>query len=360
MKKFRLWKLPFLKWATSGAAFAFSVLLFSPISHVTNIQQELKDSLSIVAVGDVMLDGNALPFIRKKGADYPFDSTKTIIQSADIAFANLEAPFTSSGNIFKKKFIFKVPPEYAVGLVYAGFDILSLANNHILDYGKRGLLSTLHTLDSLGIAHCGAGRDLKEAEQESILKKNGWRVGFLAYSLTYPEGFWATSERCGTAYPDLKGLKKNISSLKRKVDIVVVSFHWGSELMIHPKSYQRFYAHRAIDWGADLVLGHHPHVLQGLEIYNSKLIAYSLGNFVFGSYSSKVQESIILKVRFDRNGSLTAQVIPIFVFNFKVRFQPRLLKRDARGKVLQKLNIISKDLNQGEKIIAESGYIIKN
>ncbi len=355
MKKFRLWKFSFLKWVTSGAVFIFSALLFPSISHAPK-----KDSFSIVAVGDVMMDGNAFSFIRKKGADYPFDSTRTIIRSADIAFANLEAPFTSSGNVFKKKFVFKVPPKYAGGLVRAGFDVLSLANNHILDYGERGLLSTLNTLDSLGIAHCGAGRNRKEAERESILKRDGWRIGFLAYSLTYPDGFWATSKRYGTAYPELKELKKSINSLRKKVDVVVVSFHWGSELMTHPKPYQRFYAHRAIDWGADLVLGHHPHVLQGLEIYNSRLIAYSLSNFVFGSYSSKVRESMILKIRFDRNGSFMAKVIPISVFNLKVQFQPRLLRGDAGEKVIRTLNTISKDLNQGKKIIGESGLIIKD
>ena len=361
MKKFRAWELSLLKWIRGSAVFIFSVLFYPPIFHVANIQHESKDSLSIVAVGDIMMGGSALSFIQKKGSDYPFDSTRAIVNSADITFANLEAPFTSSGNVFKKKFTFKVPPEYADGLLHTGFDILSLANNHILDYGRKGLLSTFHTLDSLGIAYVGAGRNRKEAEQEKILERDGWRVGFLAYSLTYPEEFWATTNRCGTAYPEIKELKKSISSLRKKVNIVVVSFHWGSELMTHPKPYQKFYAHCAIDWGADLVLGHHPHVLQGLEMYHSKLIVYSLGNFVFGSYSSKVRESIILKVCFDKNGSLTtAKVIPICVFNSKVQFQPRLLHGTSKGKVIQTLNTISKKLNRGKKIIGESGDIIKN
>jgi len=127
--------------------------------------------------------------------------------------------------------------------------------------------------------------------------------------------------------------------------------------MRHPKVYQRNYAHQAIDSGADLIIGHHPHTLQGLEIYQGKLIAYSLGNFVFGSYSRSVEESMILKVRFE-NGSLKeAEIIPIDVNNYRTNFQPKLLHAGQKQRVILELNEISKQYNRGKSIIDDSGLI---
>jgi len=314
--------------------------------------------ISFAAVGDLMLGGPALSVIREKGSDYPFDSTRSVLQQADFAFANLEAPFTLTGDIFKKTFTFRVPPEYAGGVLRTGFDLLTLANNHILDYGPEGLFSTLKVLDSLHIAHCGADSNLDKAEGGIILNKQGWRIGFLAYSLTYPSEFWATSERSGTAYPHIRRLQQTIETMKSQTDLVVVSFHWGGELMTTPKPYQRSYAHQAIDWGADLVIGHHPHVLEGLELYKGRLIAYSLGNYAFGSYSYSAKVSIILKLYFDSKGPLLAEVIPISVFNNDVQFQPRLLKGDKRDQVIHMLNEISTDLNNGEEIVGSSGLVM--
>jgi len=319
-----------------------------------------KVSLSLVAVGDVMMGGSALPVIRKKGIDYPFHLTRAILRTADISFANLEAPFTLSGRPFDKTFTFRVPPEYAEGLDRAGFDVLTLANNHTLDYGPEGLCSTLEVLDRLGIAFCGVGRNVEEAERGVILERGGWRIGFLAFSLTYPSAFWATLQKCGTAYPHLDRLKKTLRRMREEVDVVVVSFHWGGELKTYPKSYQRYYAHRAVEWGADLVVGHHPHVIQGLEIYRDRLIAYSLGNFVFGSYSLNARESIILRTRFDRKGFLLAEVIPISVFNLDVHFQPRVLEGSSRKRVVHTLNDISRNLNGGNEIVSESGLIVSD
>lgn len=322
-----------------------------------NSESERK-AISLIAVGDLMMGGSALSVIKKKGPDYSFALTQSIFHSADIAIANLEAPFTLSGKAFDKTFTFRVPPSYAHGIVNAGFDVLTLANNHILDYGPEGLFSTLKILDSLKIAHCGAGRNLEEADRGTILQREGWKVGFLAYSLTYPSAFWATLKRCGTAYPNIKRLKNRIQSLKKETDLVVVSFHWGGELKTHPKPYQRFYAHQAVKWGADLVIGHHPHVLQGLELYQGRLIAYSLGNFVFGSYSRNSRESIILKIRFDRKGFLLAEMIPISVYNFEIQFQPRPLKGKFRQKVILTLNNISVGLNGGKQVVGETGIIL--
>ena len=340
----------------------FGIEVFSPIMrrpYRRFISPEFYHiPISSVAVGDLMMGGSALSIIRTKGSEYPFEPTKSILRTADIAMANLEAPFTLKGEPFEKTFTFRVPPEFVQGIYDAGLDVLTLANNHILDYGPEGLFSTMALLDSLGIAYCGAGRTIKEAEDGVILQRGHWRIGFLAYSLTYPAEFWATSSKSGTAYPHPQRMEKNIRMLKEEVDLVVVSFHWGGEKMVRPKSYQRRYGHQAIDCGADLVIGHHPHVLQGLELYKDRLIAYSLGNFVFGSYSKNARDSIILKVRYDRQGLLLAEVIPISVFNYDVKFQPRLLEGVSREKVIRTVKELSIPLNRGKDIIRKSGLIV--
>jgi poly-gamma-glutamate synthesis protein (capsule biosynthesis protein) len=314
--------------------------------------------VSIMAVGDVMMGGSALSMIRQNGPDYPFLKTRAWLKKADYAIGNLEAPFTDYGEPASKTYTFRVPPLMAKGLVSAGFDVVTLANNHILDYGEAGMRSTWAILDSLGIAWCGAGEDRYSAGRSVILEHMGWKVAFLAFSLTYPGEFWATSNRAGTAYPHMEIMREELSRCRSLADLIIVSFHWGQELRATPKSYQRLYAHRAVEWGADLVLGHHPHVLQGLEIYKGRLIAYSLGNYVFGSYSRNSRDSVLLKVVFDSQGAIFAEAIPINVYNYQVHFQPRPLERSSRKKVLDHLNTISMPLNGNRRLIGENGLIL--
>jgi len=310
--------------------------------------------ISIAAVGDIMVGNHTAYYIKKYGTDYPFDSTRAIISSAHIGFGNLEAPFTTGGTKFEKKFNFKVPPEHAIGLVNAGFDVVNLANNHMLDYGIEGLESTLAILDSIGLAHCGAGMTREQAQQPAILTRNGYRIAFLGYSMTFPEEFWATHRHGGTSYP--YRIKKDIQHSDSLADFVVVTFHWGREGMNYPREYQKVFAHQAIDYGADLVLGHHPHVLQGLEIYKNRLIAYSLGNFSFSSYSRKATESMILHARLTDTGLLFARIVPISVNNLAIAFQPRLLRGAAADSVIAHVRQYSRPLNSTD-IIDENGYI---
>lgn len=316
------------------------------------------NTISLTAVGDLQMGASCTPVIKKKGYCYPFDSTEMIIKKADIAIANLEAPFAEKGRPFNKTFTFKVPFDFLQGPLAAGFDIFTLANNHILDYGNQGLFTTLHALDSVGIKHCGAGKDLADAEKPCIINYGKWRIGFLAFSLTYPAEFWAYKNKPGTAYPNIQRIKKILNNLKENTNLIVVSFHWGGELKKFPKPYQILYAHQVIDYGADIVLGHHPHILQGLEFYKGKLIAYSLGNYVFGSYSRNVKYSMILKLRYDCKGFLLAEVIPIYVYNPEVNFQPVILRGEDKMKVIKELNRISRKFNKGKNIISKTGLIV--
>ena len=316
-------------------------------------------TLTVAAVGDVMMEGSALPVIRLKGPDYPFDSTRAVLSSADLAIANLEAPFGTEGRPFPKEFTFRVPPEFAPGLVNAGFDVVNLANNHILDFGRRPFFATLGLLDSLGIAVCGAGMNLDSAEAGATLVRKGWRTAFLGFSLTYPESFWASREKSGTAFAVKERIAGKIGTLRRNCDLVVVSFHWGKELHSRPEPYQREFAHAAIDAGADLVLGHHPHVPQGFELYRGKPVAYSLGNFVFGSRSTQCREGVLFVARFDSAGFAGAEAVPLAVDFRKVLYQPRMLRGADRENAVRVLNRISRGLNGGRDILSSSGEMRK-
>lgn len=310
--------------------------------------------LTITAVGDIMLAGMDLA----QGIDFPFDSTRALLQSADIAIGNLEAPFGFGGKPFDKKFTFRVSPQWGPSLVHAGFDVLNLANNHILDYGVGPFFHTLHILDSLGLVHCGAGVNRDSAEAPAILCRNGIRLAFLGFSLTYPEAFWATAKRPGTAFPEKNRVAFLIDSLQSYVDLIVVSYHWGKELHAFPEAYQREFAHLSIDAGADLVLGHHPHVLQGIEFYKNVPIVYSLGNFVFGSRESKCVPSGIFVGVFSDSGFVRGKVIPIDVHYSKTGSQPRIATHERGKSILKMWNQISLSLNRGQSVIGENGELL--
>lgn len=316
-----------------------------------------KNVFSLIATGDLMMTARVQPLIKKYGVHYPFDQTRNLLQKANIAMTNLEAPFSRSGLPFKKKYTFRTPPSYIAGICSSGIDLFTLANNHMMDYGVQGLETTLTLLDQHALYHCGAGLNRKQAEAASIVQVNKRKIAFVAYSLTYPEEFWAKNNKAGTAYPHETRIIKHIRMLKKENDAVVVSFHWGGERLVHPKNYQKNYAHRVIDAGADIVIGHHPHVLQGFEIYKNKLIAYSLGNYVFGSYSHTVDYSVLLKIWFDDNGPLLASLYPIDINNYRVAFQPRFLSDDKNKDLFTYLNGLSRDLNKNNDIISQTGCI---
>jgi poly-gamma-glutamate capsule biosynthesis protein CapA/YwtB (metallophosphatase superfamily) len=188
--------------------YVFPISITREIKRLPIPPTRISPAISIAAVGDIMIGNHTTYYIQKYGVDYPFDSTREILSQAHIAFGNLESPFTHTGTKFDKRFNFKVPPEFAPGLLRAGFDVVTLANNHILDYGIEGLENTLAVLDSIGLAYCGAGVTSDQAQQPAIIERNGFRIGFLGYSMTFPEEFWATRTRGGTNYP--YNLKENI------------------------------------------------------------------------------------------------------------------------------------------------------
>lgn len=298
--------------------------------------------ITIAAVGDIMLGHRAGPWLRRKGPGYPFERILPVLQEAQVVIGNLEAPISRRGTaVENKKFTLRAGPEAAQALQAAGIDVVSLANNHILDFGPLALQDTLTALGEQGILWSGAGMDLAAARVPAILHREGRTIAFLSYSLTFPIEFYASPGRPGTAPGYKDYVRRDIKAARSRADLVVVSFHWGAELMITAKDYQRELARKSIDWGADLVLGHHPHVLQELELYRGRLIAYSLGNFVFGSESARTNTSMILLCTFERKTLVRAEAVPLDVNNYRVAYRPRVLKGSKAKAVIGDINRVS-------------------
>jgi len=266
--------------------------------------------ITLAAVGDVMLARMVGVRIARYGAEYPFEETKEILRSTDITFANLESPIAKNARLQPKALAFKAKPSAVDGLVRAGFDVVSLANNHALDAGRSGLRETMGFLRDAGIAAVGVGEDASAAREPVIMEAGGMRVAFLAYCDLFPRRYYR-DDALTFARADAETLSEDIASAKRQADVVIVSFHWGHEYRFRSSERQRKLAHLAIDSGADLVLGHHPHVLQETEWYHGGFIAYILGNFVFDPRHRDTNESAILMVTLSPSGARQVKAIPV-------------------------------------------------
>jgi len=308
-----------------------------------------KSSITLVAVGDIMLGGSAQEVLLKEGYNYPFKKTAPLLAYADIVIGNLEGPLTSICNSsmdLDKQYVFRSPAEkVAPALKQAGFNILSLANNHIMDYGVAGMDDTLQALAQYNIYSAGVGHNIKQSRAGTIINTENGKLGFLSYSLTFPESFWATENSAGAAFGHQQQIVDDITRLKKIADSVIVSFHWGREKTTELRPYQPKLAHAAIDAGAAVILGHHPHVLQAIEKYNGGLILYSLGNFVFGSYSQDAINSVVARVTLLNGEFHSAELTPINVLNTEVIFQPEVLTGNAASSVINHINQLSRVTN---------------
>jgi poly-gamma-glutamate capsule biosynthesis protein CapA/YwtB (metallophosphatase superfamily) len=311
------------------------------------------EELVITAVGDVMLAGSGTPTYNREGYDYPFVKLAPELAKGDLLVGNLEAPIARCGAEFTtKQFRFKTDPRAAAAFKRVGFKVMTLANNHMLDYGAEGLRETLGYLDQQRIGHSGAGENLAAARKEAVVTVKGKTVAVLAYSFTFPEEFYAGSERPGTAPGQPGYYREDIVRAKANYDFVVVSFHWGAEKATEPKPYQLAAAHLAIDAGADLVIGHHPHVLQGIELYKGRAIFYSLGNFVFGSISPTSDRSVIARVTLVGDQQ-QIELVPLNILNSEIRYQPVVLAGASGEAVIDSLNELCRPL--GTSIVWEGG-----
>jgi len=300
--------------------FLMVVLLLLPM-----LQSLEASEIVLQAAGDVMLGGRWEEQVARNKYLYPFERIAPELRKGDITLINLEAPLTSGGKEFSnKKYRFRVNPLAAEAFKKSGITVVNLANNHIMDYGAEGLLDTLCQLDKTGISHVGAGENLSAARKPVIFDIKATKVAILGYSLTLPNEFWAGSKKAGTVPLLEKLVKEDIVLARKQAKIVVVTVHWGEEGKTTLRPYQSRLGRMMIDAGADAVIGHHPHILQGIERYKRGLIFYSLGNFIFASKSRIADKTVLVRLRFD--GELrTAELIPINIRHKEVGFQPALI-----------------------------------
>ncbi|MGI6684660.1 MAG: CapA family protein [Bacillota bacterium] len=320
--------------------------------------------ISLIAVGDVMLARKLDKLISLKGMDYPFFHTRDILSSADITFANLESPLSDQGKKIDGKGIwFRGKPENREALIQAGFDVISLANNHALDYDSPALLQTIDLLSAAGIKPVGGGKDINEARSPVIIEREGIKIAFLAYSemadivwsYKHPRRLKATEEIPGIAPLVVEQIIEDIENVKSQADFVFLSLHWGVEYQDMPESYQIEMAHQLIDAGADVILGHHPHCLQGVELYHDGLIAYSLGNFVFDqNWSEKTREGLLLSIKMDPTSLLAAELIPMFVNDG----QPIIAEGERVENILNRTKNISEKLGTNLEVTDGKAVII--
>jgi poly-gamma-glutamate capsule biosynthesis protein CapA/YwtB (metallophosphatase superfamily) len=323
-------------------------------------QEAAAGEITVVMVGDLYLSSWLEPILLKNPA-YPYadPGIRELFDHADLVFGNLEAPFSQRGEVYvEKKYTFRCHPGVAPALIAGGFDFVSLANNHIMDFGPEALEDTIAVLQEHGVAYAGAGRNLEEARRPALMERKGLRIAVLAYNSTFPLEFNAGSDRPGTARGGWDHLREDVQKAAGLADLVMVSFHWSGERVKVPRDYQRSFGRLCIDAGAHVVFGHHPHVHQGVEVYKNGLIAYSLGNFIFAGYSSSTRDSIILKVRLDRKGVREAEIHPININNYEVEFQPQLFKGEEASRLLREIQELSAAFNTRVEIKGDVGVVL--
>lgn len=307
---------------------------------------------TLAVFGDIMLARGVDGQIGKFGVDWPFEQVSDRTRASDITFANLESPFGTTGTPLPRKLVwFRARPEAAAALPKAGVDVVTLANNHILDYDTPNFLETLDLLDKAGVKHVGGGRTLTEARQPVIMEVNGIRVAFLGYSgfadifwdYKYPRRFTATDDTPGKpAVPGVAPIRldliqEDIAAARKQADIVAVAYHWGWEYTNVPGSDMVALAHASVDAGADLVLGFHPHAVQGFEQYKNGFIAYSLGNFVMDQKRDITRESMILEFLLQKDGVRAINVVPVMIQDYR----PHLAQGQEAADLWAKLRRIS-------------------
>jgi poly-gamma-glutamate synthesis protein (capsule biosynthesis protein) len=332
-----------------------TLALLSALSTVHEARP-VEPALELVSVGDILLDRGVARRIEGAGTRVVFGREREVLSSADLAFGNLECPLTTSCDKAPGRISFQANPLYVESLTDAGFDILSLANNHSMDCGRTGLLETMKNLKQGGVRWCGAGATRAEAEAPVILNVKGIRIAFVGFTAIAPAVAASASlkddDKPAVALASREALQRAVAAAGRVADVVVASLHWGAEYASRPVAEQVDLAHAAVEAGADLVLGHHTHTLEGMELIARRtdkgtryaLVAYSLGNFAFDSpraLGRRVTESIVLRCKLGRDGLVSAEVIPVVLENYL----PRPASQAEAQRILTRLGGLSAELN---------------
>ncbi len=283
---------------TARAAFQTNLVINRIATRAAELAQP--KGATLLFVGDVML-ARGVEFYteREAGGDFrfPFARASSTLRAADLTVGNLEHPVSARGKNQGSQYSLRAKPEALAGLADAGFDVVSLANNHIWDWGTDALSDTFLHLDAAGIRFVGAGMNESEANRPLIMELKGNSIVFVGWTNLYPEGLEAKGDEPGISRFREDEAAAQVSNLAATNDIVVVLIHFGDEYKTNANEVQKKIARALVDAGADLVVGHHPHVVEEVERYREGWIAYSLGNFVFDQgFSEETMRGLALRV----------------------------------------------------------------
>ena len=322
--------------------------------------------VNIAIVGDME--------VNRKDPEKVFDKVIPELRKADIRFGGLEASLSERGSAVGGKIVMRHDPKMVAAYLAGGFEVVAFASNHCLDYGMEPFLDTLDLLDQHRIRYVGAGRNIAEARKPAIIEKKGMRVGFLSYLLLVPLGWGAHPARAGIApiredalygppyvnEEDLEAMIQDIETKRPNVDVLISSYHWGSSQSRTLTLSQKAVAHAAIDAGADLVIGRHPHILQGIEVYNSKAIFYALGNLALDHahpmFLPTVKESILVNCCIQEKAIRRVSFRPVFLGDDG---RPEILaENDARARtIFDSLRLLSQKLNTRLQFRGNEGLV---
>lgn len=299
---------------------------------------EIKDPdyLIMTFVGDIMLDrGVRNSVIKNFDNDYSalFENLE-ILKESDVVFGNLEGTASDKGRDGGSLYSFHMDPAVVPTLSGAGFNVLSVANNHVGDWGRIAYTDTLSRLKENEILYTGGGNNIAEAEAPAIIEKYGMKIGFLGFSDKGPDWLKATENNPGLLIASNPRFDEIIQNASKQVDYLVVSFHFGEEYQNKHNERQEYLAHKAVDAGAKFVIGAHPHVIEDTEIYKNSYIAYSLGNFIFDqSWSEPTMKGMLLKIKLNRDGTMSIQKNTV---QLNKAFQPEKLLEGKEEEIIFK------------------------
>ncbi len=291
----------------------FALLLLAFFSHIS------VPAVRIGFAGDVMLGRLVNTNTKDKEPTYVWGTMLPFLKANDLNIANLETTFTRSTHPTPKVFNFKADPEHVNALIAGFINIVNIANNHILDFGIEGLKDTLNTLNRAGIQHTGAGMNDREAAKPVLIQRKGLKIGIVGYTDNEPS--WKAGPGPGTHFFDIEDAEKAIRLLKKEVDLLIVTLHWGPNWQKEPSTRFKSFAHRMIDAGADILHGHSNHTFQGYEWYKGKLILYQTGDFVDDyaiDRNERNDRSFLFVVDADRDGPFNLSLIPTIIQNEQV------------------------------------------
>lgn len=317
-----------------------------------NMEQD--NTIIIGFGGDTMLGRGVNEKLSTENYKYPWGDVLPLLKNNDLNIVNLETTLTTSKSKVEKVFNFKADPDRVKVLEEGNIGIVNLANNHILDFDIEGMAETIEVLDHAGIEHTGAGNNIFEATRPVMVNVKGLKIGILGYTDNEPD--WSAKNGPGTNYikvGNITKVKREVASIRNKVDILIVSIHWGPNMREKPSPDYVKFAHQIIDLGVDIIHGHSAHIFQGVEIYKNGLIMYDTGEFV-DDYAVdprlRNDRSFIFICKVNKNGVIELELIPTFISNMQVN----LANEENRNWCMERMRALS---SKFDTEVTEKGII---